>query len=315
MASNGTTGFATIEPYLVAYYALLLIIFGTSLNILTFIIFCRGKFLETNERPAIHYMRAIAVVDILMLYGWNLDHYLSNIYGFYGGSTSIAACKLVLFINYFAPQSAAWLRVFICLDRYLSLSRLHRTWFSHSKNVLMIIGGIFIFFFLLNIHLLILGCFYDSSGSITGNTDTYQILPMWDWVNLGVYNGLPFLCMAALNSGVIYHLIQLRRTSTVQNSRIHHRSISVTLVITTVLFMFLTIPPTVCYGFFYGAINLYILHLLDALMYTYHIIAFPLYLITFGEFRREFLNLIYCRNTRARVRPGLTSTKLTLNAT
>ena len=313
MANDSTAGFAAIEPYLVAYYALLLIIFGTLLNTLTFVIFCRGKFRETNERPAIHYMRAIAIVDILMLYGWNLDHYLSNIYGFYGGSTSIPACKIVLFINYFAPQTAAWLRVFICLDRYMSLSRLHRSWFGHSKNVLMIIAAIFIFFFLFNIHLLILGCFYDASGNIAANTDTYKILPLWDWVNLGFYNGLPFFCMVALNSGVIYHLLQLRRTSTVQNSRIQHRSISITLVITTVLFMVLTIPPTICYGFFYDAVSLTILHLLDALMYTYHIIAFPLYLITFGDFRREFINLIHCRNNRARVQPGLTATKLTLN--
>ena len=315
MADDGNKGFAAIEPYLVAYYALLLMIFGTLLNSFTFLIFFRGKFRETHERPTIHYMRAMAIVDILMLYGWNLDHYLSNIYGYYAGSTSIPVCKIVLFINYFAPQTSAWLRVFICLDRFLSLSRLHRTWFGHSKHVLLIIAGIVIFFFLFNIHLLILGCFYDSSGDIQANTNTYKILPLWDWVNLGLYNGLPFFCMVALNSGVIYHLIRLRRTSTVQNSRIHHRSISITLVITTFLFMALTIPPTICYGFFYDAVSLTILHLLDAFMYSYHIISFPLYLITFGEFRREFLNLVCCRSHRGRVRPGLTATKLTINGT
>ena len=313
MADGALTGFQAIEPFLVAYYSLFLMIVGTSLNILTFLIFCRAKFRNADERPTIHYMRAIAIVDILMLYGWNLDHYLANIYGFYIGGLSIGACKFIIFLNYFAPQVSAWLRVFICLDRYLSLSKLHRTWFSRSKSALIIIAAIMIFFFLFNGHIFILACHYDSNGIITGNTDTFQIFPLWDWVNLGMYNGLPFICMTLLNSGVIYHLIRLKRTSTVQNSGIRHRSISITLVITTVLFMVLTIPPTVCYGFFYSQVNVMILHLLDALMYTYHIVAFPLYLITFNEFRREFVNMILCRANQARVAPTLVSTRVTRN--
>lgn len=311
MANQTVDGFRAIEPYLVAYYALFLIIVGTSLNILTFIVLCRGKFRNADDRPAIHYMRAIAIVDIMMLYGWNLDHYLANIYGFYIGMLSIGACKFIIFLNYFSPQVAAWLRVFICLDRYLSLSRLHRTWFGRSKSALIIIAAIMVFFFFFNGHIFILACFYDASGRITGNTDTYKIFPLWDWVNLGLYNGIPFFCMSALNSGVIYHLIRLKRTSTVQNSGIRHRSISITLVITTVLFMILTIPPTICYGFFYSAMDVIILHFLDALMYTYHVIAFPLYLITFHEFRREFLNMIFCRKNQVQVAPTLASTRLT----
>ena len=128
---------------------------------------------------------------------------------------------------------------------------------------------------------------------------------------LGMYNGLPFICMTILNSGVIYHLIRLKKTSTVQNSGIRHRSISITLVITTILFMILTIPPTICYGFFYSDVNLMVLHLLDALMYTYHVIAFPLYLITFNEFRREFVNMVLCRSGQVGVAQTLLTTRVT----
>jgi hypothetical protein len=137
MATSKSNSAADIELYVVAYYSLLLMVLGTILNLLTFVVFFRGKFRNTEERPTIHYMRAIAIVDILMLYGWNLDHYLMNVHGYYASSVSIGICKLVLFINYFAPQTSAWLRVAICLDRYLSLSRLHRTWFGHSKHVLI----------------------------------------------------------------------------------------------------------------------------------------------------------------------------------
>ena len=311
MANNTLSGFQAVEPYIVAYYALLLIIFGTLFNMITFIVFCRAKFRNAQERSTIHYMRAIAIVDILMLYGWNFDHYLTTVYGFSLGSTSIAACKISIFINYFAPQASAWLRIFTCLDRYLCLSRLGRTWFSSTKNALIIIAVIVIFFTFFNLHILILACTYNASGRITGNTSTYKIFPLWDWVNLGLYNGIPFFIMAYLNTGVIYHLFRLKNTSTVQNSRIQHRSMSITLVITTVAFMLLTIPPTVCYGFFYSKLSVVILHLLDSLMYTYHVMAFPLYLITLTEFRREFYNLIRCGMGQQRIRPFLTTTHMT----
>jgi hypothetical protein len=198
MANDTAASFAAIEPILVAYYALVLMILGTILNSLTFIIFFRGKFRDTHERPTIPYMRAIAIIDILMLYGWNFDHYMKNIYGFTIRSTAISACKMALFINYFAPQASAWLRVFICLDRYLSLSRLHRTWFGYSENVLIIIASICVFFILFNSHIPILACFYNAKGSISSNTDIYQIIPLWDWVNLGVYNGIPSVFMVIL---------------------------------------------------------------------------------------------------------------------
>ncbi|CAF1080001.1 unnamed protein product [Adineta steineri] len=43
-------------------------------------------------------------------------------------------CKIFGFLNYFAGQSSAWLRVFMCFDRYLSASRLRRPWCSREKD-------------------------------------------------------------------------------------------------------------------------------------------------------------------------------------
>ncbi|UJR28265.1 hypothetical protein I4U23_009515 [Adineta vaga] len=171
-------------------------------------------------------MRVMAIFDILMLYGWNFDHYIYPIYGFYLQKISLSSCKFLSFLNYFACQSSAWFRVFVCLDRYLSLSRLHRTWFSRSKSILIIITSIIIFFFLLNLHIIIFACRYVAGGQISLASSLFEIFPTWDYVNLVFYNFSPFLLMTILNSGVIYHLINLRRTTTLQNSRIQHRAIS-----------------------------------------------------------------------------------------
>jgi hypothetical protein len=290
------------EVLVVAYHSLIITIAGTLLNFLTFVVLCRSTFRDARTRPTLHYMRTIAIFDILMLYGWNIDHYVSLIHGFSFQGSSIAACKFLSFLNYFAAQSSAWLRVFVCFDRYLSLSRLHRTWFSKSNHVLIIIGTIVAVMFLLNLHFFLFACFYDASGRLKYDSWLYRIYPLWDFVNLGVYNCAPFVLMSIFNSGVIYHLIRIRRTSTVQNSRIQHRAISITLVITTFLFLLMTVPATVAFAFF-SSTNKTILRALDGFLYTYHILSFPLYFITFEEFRRECIALVTCKKIDVRVGP------------
>ena len=275
----------------VVYYPLILIIFGTIFNILTVIILCRTTFRNGDKRSTLHYMRAIAILDILMLYGWNFDHFLEGTLGITMDTYSIVSCKFFSFMNYFTYHVSAWLRVLICFDRYLSLSRLHRTWFSISRNVLILIGLIVFIFILINFHFFIFVCYYKNN-QVNIESIYYQVYPMWDHVNLIIYNCLPFIFMIILNTGVIYHLILLRRISTIgKNSRIQHRAISATLVLTTCLFFLMTTPVSIAYAYFPNT-NSSVLYALDSLLYTYHVLSFPIYFSTFGEFRREFMKLI-----------------------
>ncbi|CAF2342115.1 unnamed protein product [Rotaria sp. Silwood2] len=290
------------EELIVAYYSLILIIVGTLFNIITFITLCRSAFRNSRARPTFHYMRAMAIFDILMLYGWNLDHYLANIYQFHILRYSIISCKFISFLSYFAAQSSAWLRVFVSLDRYLSLSRLHRTWFGQSKNVLIIITCIIGVLILLNFHFFIFVCYYRADGTISALSWLYDVYPIWDYVNLGVYNCAPLILMVTFNCGVIYYLLRLRRTTTIQNSRIQHRSISITLVITTFLFLFMTVPSTVAFAFFSSA-DITLLRLFDCLLYSHHILSFPLYMITFDEFRQEFFDMVTWKINNQRITP------------
>jgi hypothetical protein len=308
MSNNKTANIneSSILLTVVAYYAFTLIIVGTALNLLTFVILCRKKFRNMKERPTLYYMRAVVIVDILMLYGWNFEHYLSIVYGFAFRNYTIVSCKLFMFLNYLTHHTSAWLRVFICLDRYLSLSRLHRTWFGRPKSVLIIIACVISFFTLFNLHLIIFGCFYETNGSLNINARFYTIYPMWDFVKLAIYNCLPFLFMVMFNSGVIYHLFHLSRVTTIQNSRIHHRSISITAIVTTFLFLIMTIPVTIAFGFFLNTAGDLVLYTMDSMLYTYHISSFPLYMITFHEFRQEFIKMVTCNNNDRRIGPQAT---------
>ena len=295
--------FQMTESILIAYYPMFLIIFGSMLTFWVLFILRRGTFRHTKRQPTIHYMRATIVFDILMLYGWNLQHYLMAVYGFTLERYSISSCKFFLFFSYFAAQSSAWLRVFVCLDRFLSLHYLHKTWFSRSKNVLIIIAGLLTLLILFNLHLSILGCSYNLLGEIVFENGWYRVFPLWDYINLVVYNCIPFICMVLLNAGVIYHLVRLRRTRTIQNSRIQHRSLSITSLITTFLFLSMTIPASIAFGFFANTTTPTILYLTDACLFTYHITSFPLYMITFSKFRRESLQAILCRKADPRIGP------------
>ena len=288
---------------IVAYYSLAVTVVGTMLNLLTFILLCRPVFRNTKERPTLHYMRAMAIFDILMLYGWNLDHFFAGIYNFTIQRTSIPMCRFLSFYNFLVLQSSAWLRMFVCLDRYLSLSRLHKTWFSDSKHVLIITGSIIGTCTLLNSVFFVYGCSFTKKGAISRLSWAFKIYPLWDYVNLGVYNAVPFFLMNAFNGGVVYHLIRLRRTSTIQNSQIRHRSISITLLITTVLFLLMTIPVNVVLSFFSAKVDVVMKRFLDGILYTYHITSFPLYMLTFSEFRRECIAIFRCRNDVRRVTP------------
>jgi hypothetical protein len=60
MSSSSTSEIYSRIALFVAYYPIGLIIFGTIANTLTFLTFCRAKFRDTNERPTLRYMRAIA---------------------------------------------------------------------------------------------------------------------------------------------------------------------------------------------------------------------------------------------------------------
>ena len=299
--STATPAASSRAAIIVAYYSLTVTVLGTIFNLLTFIILCRPTFRKAKIRPTLHYMRAMAIFDILMLYGRNLDHYLVGVHYFTIQRLTIPLCRFLSFFNYFVLQSSAWLRVFVCLDRYLSLSRLHKTWFSNPKHVLLVIGCIIGTLIVLNSIFLFYGCSFEKNGTINGQSWAFELYPMWDYVHLAVYNALPFLLMSLFNAGVIYHLIHLRRVSTVQHSQIQHRAISITLVITTVLFLLMTLPVTVAFAFFYTEVDLVLGRYLDALLYTYNIICFPLYMITFDEFRRECLAVVTCRKDNRRV--------------
>ncbi|CAF1344749.1 unnamed protein product [Adineta ricciae] len=304
--SNATSMYSSSNDVTFAgYYSLLMVIIGTIFNLLIFIVLCRARFRNAQVRSTIHYIRAIAMIDFLGLYGWTLDNYFGIVYGFtLTSSYTIASCKFFLFFNYFTLHISAWLHVFVCFDRYLVLSRLNpNTWFNQSKNVLIMIGCIIGFFFLFNFHILLFVCYQDINGQINTNSKLYILYPLYHRIHLCVYNLIPSFFIILFNGISVYHLYRLRRTTSIQNSQVRHRSISITLIITSILFVIMRTPSSINYAFFYGSLyatdwGLHLIYAIDIIQYTFPILNLPIYLITFTEFRYELMSSITRRRGR-----------------
>lgn len=283
------------------YYPLCLTIISTILNSLILIIFLRKKF---RQRPFSYYIRFIAFIDILILYGWNLDNFFRLKYYFELEKLTILTCKLLSYYNNVVNQSSAWLRVLMCADRFYTLNQIQqRQRIDRNRCILLLIIFTLILIGLVNLHLPIFAC-YKHLNHTEINIDSiyYQIYPMWHYVNLILYNILPFILMLLFNIRIIRHLILLKQTTTITKTRIQHRSISISIFLSAFLFCLMTTPATIIFAFFHTQIRSeifenFLLSFFDSIQSTYHSLSFFLYFITLVEFRKEFYRLIYCHHS------------------
>lgn len=283
---------------ILTYYPLCLTCMTTVLNSLTLIIFSRKVF---HQRPIIRYMRVIALVDILMLYGWNLDHFFRFQFGFELDRLTVFSCKLSTYFNHLLPQLSAWLRVWMCIHRFWNLTQLqqHRNAHQHRRATFFITTTLIILASI-NLHLPIFSCYaYQYNNEIHISTDSlyFRLYPTWNYVNLALYNVIPSCLMLVFNIGIIRHLIVVKRRSILRQSRVRHSSISFFILLSTFLFCLMTTPPAIIFAFFQTFVksaifqNL-VLSILDSIKYTYHSLSFVLYFLTLTDFRNEVWRLL-----------------------
>ncbi|CAF0829848.1 unnamed protein product [Adineta ricciae] len=296
-----TTRRLSVVASLFTYYPLALTCVTTVLNILIIIILSQKVF---RQRPTMRYMLVIAFVDMFLLYGWNLDHFFRLKYDFEVDRLSVLSCKLSTYINHVLSQSSAWLRVWMCVDRFCALNQIRQRRAVHQhRRVFLLIALTFIIIMVINLHLPIFACYaykYHNQTRIAGGSLHFPLYPTWNYINLALYNIIPFVLMLVFNVLIIRHLILIQRTSTIRHSRIRHTTISIPILLSAFLFCLMTTPPALIWAFFYKAIRAgifqeYLMSLIDSVKYTYHSLGFFLYFITLVEFRKEFFRLMHCR--------------------
>ncbi|CAF3322257.1 unnamed protein product [Rotaria socialis] len=93
LTTNKASNAYEIAAIIFSYNTLTLAIIGTAFNLLTLFMLCRATFNDAKKMPVLYYMRVIAILDILMLYDWNLDHYRNTIYAFTIVRSSVVFCR------------------------------------------------------------------------------------------------------------------------------------------------------------------------------------------------------------------------------
>lgn len=308
---------------IVSYFALVIILIGMTGNITTFLIFRLNK--EMKRMPSMVYLSFICITDTLALFTWNLDHFLKPNYSFSIESLSIYTCKIFSFIQYFSLESSSWLLTWVAIDRYITILSLpgslaHRLPFGTVKSSTIWSSIIVAFFALLNSFLL----FHDRKRTyetvelenrteinktgfrcyeLSGND--FKVYIVWQNVHLVFYELIPFILMLIFNCLLVRVTFFIFTKKSVKYNDNGHRairnkrmkSLTISLIILTLVFITLTLPATILYNYFYNYFQStstlkLVITLIDYLTYINHSVIFFNCLISNLKFRNVFIKFV-----------------------
>lgn len=141
-----------VDPYLVRYGSIFLLIVGTFGNILSFVIFSQGTLRKSST---FRYLAILSLMDLLVLYSGLLDLFLTIEYG---GAFSLrimnpVTCRLHTFITYWSQHSSSWILSFISVDRAIATNCIKfARKFCTPRSADYVVAIILIFVALLNCH-------------------------------------------------------------------------------------------------------------------------------------------------------------------
>jgi hypothetical protein len=166
-----------VDPYLVRYGSIFLLIVGTFGNILSFIIFSHGTLRKSST---FRYLALLSLMDLLVLYSGLLDLFLTIEYG---GAFSLRnlhpiTCRLHTFITYWSQHSSSWMLSFISVDRAVATNCIQfARKFCTPRSADYIVGIILVVIALLNCHELVYLRLQDADPTdLVTNTDQYTTL-------------------------------------------------------------------------------------------------------------------------------------------
>lgn len=125
---------------------------------------------------------------------------------------------------------------------------------------------------------------------------------MWDRVNLVFYNVIPFVIMLAFNSLLIINLkrkFSSQKKSSLRNqSSKKRKSLTMSLIILSFLFLIMTTPGTLMFAYLYDTVlshlDVSVLYLIDDVSFLNHAILFFISFVSYKKFRNTIIHMV-CR--------------------
>lgn len=222
----------------------------------------------------------------------------------------------------------------VSIDRYFTVmakpgSFLSKFPFGTTRSAFLWSLGIMFVVFLVNIHLLIMSRkrYYNTEELIFENSSLntteyeeyfdcemyesgFRIYPEWENIHLVIYNCIPFGIMSIFNGLLIKNILIIsfehRKSTgsirTASNKRARKRHVlTLSLVLVTALFLVMTFPNSILYGFFikYFLENLNrqkLLILSDHVSFANQCSILFSTILTYPKFRRIFLKVFKINN-------------------
>jgi hypothetical protein len=308
-----------VIEYIGSCIPLAIIVFGLIGNTISFLVFTFDEKMKSIN--SMIYLSFISITDTLSLFVWNLNHFLFPRFKIQIEFLSLFNCKLFVFLQYFSLQCSGLLLSMLTIDRYFTVAalpgnliskfpfRTRRNSFIWSLLVIFVI-------FVLNVHIPILnGVTIENNVSkfdmYLFNTSmmfndyfvcylyptTFKVFPYWEIVHLILYSAVPFLIMALFNSLLIYKSLNVCKKAAFASKNDGKKlKLTASLIITTIVFLLMTLPSSIAFGFFMNDLLLYeygeiILHFLDHFSYLNRSSLLFTFYLTNENFKKGVKNL------------------------
>lgn len=196
----------------------LMIIFGTVGNMLSIRVLTRRNIRGSNS---FIFLTVLAVSDTLVLYTGLIRQWILYTFELDIRKVHPFLCKMNIFLVYFTLQFSAWLLVLVTFDRVFA------TWFPHSfigkvSHWIPIITTSVLAVILIALNAHFLHGFEDLKYKI-GNVTLVQScvrkdkeyynfnIEIWPWIDLAVFNLLPFLLLLTGSTLIFIKVFQNRK--------------------------------------------------------------------------------------------------------
>lgn len=324
ISSNGSAS-STIGWFeqAIGYISLLNIIFGVIGNVICFSVFVFTP--ELRNMSFVVYLTYCSLANILSLFEWNLNHYLSPMFGIRLEDFTLASCRITIFLQYFSLQISSYFLTWMSIDRFVSViampgSLASRLPFSTAKTAHFWSLLTIVIIFGLNSHILILNGYYNapkwrnmtlSNGTVLTYlyqkpgfncgrySPTFNLWPLWDIVHVYAYTIAPFTVMMLFNVLLVVKTLlpnKNLKTNMSASSKINQDKARLTRSILTIniSFLVLTVPADIAFGYIPDPSKsfVWLYNLLDCFAFMHQSVLFINCYTTNKKFRLRITNFI-----------------------
>ena len=264
---------------IISYTPLVTICIALIFNSLAFAVFRFSK--EFKRNSSMVYLSFIVVLDMAILFTFNLNHYLLPNFGFQLEDINLVSCRVVSFVLFFLCMSIGFLYTFISIDRLVTIysipgSCFKKLPFSTTKSACGWSIGLIGISFMINFPLVIINGYVKETAEDTNiynvsvNTTLQQtamicyrdayapsinLFSLYCNITLVMYCIIPFITTSVCNFFIIKLMVKMKRVNENALSKKEKfllkkkQHMTVSLIIITLLFLFMSTPILFYYTF------------------------------------------------------------------